>query len=74
MTLPENTINFPIIKQKPQTFATKFSKIEHLPAFDHGTTILTRLDQFQTTQNQFQQETALNFTQLKTRMQTLVIL
>ena len=75
LTSSENVINFVVIKENLQNFTTETGKIEHLPIFDHGSTILTklnqilsRLDQLQTTQNQllvtqnqFQQETAANF-------------
>jgi len=68
MTLPEQSINFPILKTSMEAFTTEFMKIQHVPAFDQGATILAKLDQLQTalnvvqntlgvvqtTQNQFQ--------------------
>jgi hypothetical protein len=62
MTLPENAISFPKLQDSLQTFTTEFSKIQHIPAFDQGAAILVKLEQIQTTQNQFQNQfqTALN--------------
>jgi hypothetical protein len=61
---PQN-IDFPRVRQHFSALAAEFDKVEHLPAFDHGAAIITRLDQLQASMHTMQASMDTRFNQLQ---------